>query len=97
MGTKIGRLLYTHAEPNNIKDPNAVSGAGAKKKNVLTTQQSKGHSQREKSKESWCTIGLEDPCEYEFESDSFSRWLQRKMEKEKFDVCSGTAEKWNGL
>ena len=39
MGTKIGRLLYTHAEPNNIKDPNAVSVAGAQKKNVLTTQQ----------------------------------------------------------
>ena len=32
VGTKIGRLLYTHAEPNNIKDPNAVSVAGAKKK-----------------------------------------------------------------
>ena len=30
VGTKIGRLLYTHAEPNNIKDPNAVSVEGAK-------------------------------------------------------------------
>ena len=66
MGTKIGRILYTHAEPNNIKDPNAVSVAGAKKKNnVLTTQQWKGHSQRETSKESWCRIGLEVPCEYQ--------------------------------
>ena len=56
MGTKIGRILYTHAEPNNIKDPNAVSVEGAKK-NVLATQQWKGHSQRETSKESWCRIG----------------------------------------
>ena len=46
-----------------------------KKKNVQTTQQSKGHSQREMSKESGCRIGLEVPCEYEFESDSFSCWL----------------------
>ena len=70
-----------------------------KKKNVQTTQQSKGHSQREMSKESGCRIGLEVPCEYEFESDSFSCWLQRKLEKEKFDVYSGrpTAEKCNGL
>ena len=88
MGTKIGRLLYTHAEPNNIKDPNAVSVAGVKKKNVLTTQQWKGYSQRETSKESWSRIGLEVPCEYRFESDSFSSWLQRKLEKEKFNVCS---------
>ena len=67
------------------------------KKN-LTTQKSKGHSQRETSKESWCKIVLEVPCEYEFESDSFC-WLQRKLEKENFDVCSGrpTAEKCNGL
>ena len=35
------------------------------KKKVLTTQQSKGHSQRETSKESWCRIGLEVPCEYQ--------------------------------
>ena len=28
----IGRLLYTLAELNNKKDPNAVSVAGAKKK-----------------------------------------------------------------
>ena len=40
-------------------------------KNVLTTQQWKGYSQRETSKESWYRIGLEVPCEYEFESDSF--------------------------
>ena len=99
MGTKIGRLLYTHAEPNNIKDPNAVSVAGVKKKNVLTTQQWKGYSQRETSKESWSRIGLEVPCEYRFESDSFSCWLQRKLEKEKFNVCSDrpTTEKCNGL
>ena len=71
MGTKIGRLLYTHAQPTNRKDPNAVSVAGAEKKTVLTTQQSKGHSQRETIKESWCRIGLEVPCEYDFESDSF--------------------------
>ena len=38
---------------------------GQKKKTVLTTQQSKGHSQRETSKESWCRIGLEVPCEYQ--------------------------------
>ena len=55
MGTKIGRILYTHAEPNNIKDL----------KNVLTTQQWNGHRQRETSKESWCRIGLEVPCEYQ--------------------------------
>ena len=55
MGTKIERLLCTHAEPNNIKDP----------KNVLTTQQWKGYNQRETSKESWCRIGLEVPCEYQ--------------------------------
>ena len=72
---------------------------GRIQKNVLTTQQWKGHSQRETSKESWCRIGLEVPCEYEFESDNFSCWLQRKLEKEKFDVCPGrpTAEKCNGL
>ena len=89
MGTKIGKLLYAHAEPNNIKD----------QKNVLTTQQRKGHSQRETSKESRCRIGLEVPCEYQFESDSFSCWLQRKLEKEKFNVCSDrpTTEKCNGL
>ena len=69
------------------------------KKNVLTPQQSKGHSQQETSKESGCRIGLEVPREYEFQSDSFSCWLQRKVEKEKFDVCSGrpTTEKCNGL
>ena len=96
MGTKIG-LLYTHAEPKK-EDPNAMSVAG-EKKNVLTTQQWKGHSQRETSKESWCRIGLEVPCEYRFESDSFSCWLQRKLEKEKFNVCSDrpTTEKCNGL
>ena len=76
-----------------------MSVAGTKQKNVLTTQQSKRHSQWETSKESWRRIGLEVPCEYEFESDSFSCWLQRKLEKEKFDVYSGrpTAEKCNGL
>ena len=70
-----------------------------KKKNVLTPQQSKGHSQQETSKESGCRIGLEVPREYEFQSDSFSCWLQRKVEKEKFDVCSGRpiTEKCNGL
>ena len=69
------------------------------KKNVLTIQQSKGQSQQETSKESWCRIGFEVPCEYEFESDIFYFWLQRKLEKEKFDVCSSrpTAEKCNGL
>ena len=44
---------------------------GQRKKTVLTTQQSKGHSQWETSKESWCRIGLEVPFEYDFESDSF--------------------------
>ena len=41
------------------------------KKNVLTIQQSKGQSQQETSKESWCRIGFKVPCEYEFESDIF--------------------------
>ena len=62
------------------------------KKNVLTTQ-------RETSKESWCTINLEVPCEYQFESDSFSCWLQGKLQEEKLNVYCGrpTTEKCNGL
>ena len=58
------------------------------KKNVLTTQQWKSHSQRETSKESWCTINLEVHCEYQFESDSFSCWLQGKLQEEKLSVLS---------
>ena len=87
------------AEPNNIKDPNAVSVAGAKKKKRSDDSTMERSQSRETSKESWCRIGLEVPGEYRFESDSFSCWLQRKLEKEKFNVCSDrpTTEKCNGL
>lgn len=34
--------------------------------------------------------GLEIPCEYQFEGDSFSCcWLKQKLNKEEFNVCSG--------